>query len=109
MMSKVRTVTDDDFDEFVLDSDRAVLVDFWAPWCGPCRMMGPILDTMAEQHDGKLGIVKVNVDECPKTAKRYDVQSMPTLLVFDQGQVVTRLVGAKPRTMIEKALGSYLS
>ncbi|MFF3567583.1 thioredoxin [Nocardia jiangxiensis] len=108
-MGKVRTVTDQDFDEIVLDSDRAVLVDFWAPWCGPCRMMGPILDTMAQQHDGKIDIVKVNVDESPVTAKRYSVLSMPTLLVFDHGEVVTTLVGAKPRTMIEKALGSYLA
>lgn len=108
-MGKVRTVTDEDFDEIVLDSDRAVLVDFWAPWCGPCRMMGPILDTMAREHEGKIDIVKVNVDECPATAARYSVLSMPTLLVFDQGRVTTTLVGAKPRTMIEKALGGYLS
>ncbi|MFI6407513.1 thioredoxin [Streptomyces sp. NPDC050548] len=107
-MPAVRAVTDDDFEETVRGTGRPVLVDFWAPWCGPCRAMGPILDAMAAAHAGSIDIVKVNLDESPRAAERHGVSSIPALLLFSGGEVVTRLVGAKPRTMIESALADYL-
>ncbi|MER7691990.1 thioredoxin [Streptomyces sp. NPDC097610] len=108
MPAVVRAVTDDDFDEVVQGAGLPVLVDFWAPWCGPCRMMGPILDTMAVAHEGTLDIVKVNLDESPQTAQRFGVSSIPALLLFSGGELVTTLVGAKPRTVIEKAVADHL-
>ncbi|MEU9456123.1 thioredoxin [Streptomyces sp. NPDC048277] len=108
MSAVVRAVTDDDFDEVVRGAGRPVLVDFWAPWCGPCRMMGPILDTMAEAHQGTLDIVKVDLDQNPETARRFGVSSIPALLLFSGGELVTTLVGAKPRTVIEKAIADHL-
>ncbi|MFJ9710310.1 thioredoxin [Streptomyces sp. NPDC101234] len=108
MSASAREVTDDDFDDVVRRAGRPVLVDFWAPWCGPCRVMGPILDAMAEAHEGTLDIVKVNLDESPETARRFGVSSIPALLLFSGGQLLTTLVGAKPRTLIEKAIADHL-
>lgn len=98
-MSLVRAITDDDFEEAVRSTDRPVLVDFWAPWCGPCRAMGPVLDALAQAHGDRIDIVKVNLDESPQAARRHGVSSIPALLLFSGGEVVTTLVGAKPRTI----------
>lgn len=108
-MADTRTASDADFEEIVVGNQRPVLVDFWAEWCSPCRAMSPILDQLASDHADRIDVVKVNVTEAPEVAARYSVSSIPALLLFDGGQVVTTLVGAKPRTMIEKALAGYLS
>jgi thioredoxin 1 len=101
-------VTDETFGTDVLQADTPVLVDFWAEWCGPCRQVGPILDEIAGEHSEKLRIVKLNVDENPRTAATYGVTSIPTMNVYQGGQVVKTIVGAKPKAMLLKDLEAFL-
>lgn len=101
-------VSDNNFSDEVLSFAGLVLVDFWAPWCGPCRMISPILEDLAKEYCGRLKVAKLNVDENPKTASRYQVQGIPTMLVFNKGVQVERLVGALPREEIKRQLQRFL-
>lgn len=98
-------VTTESFERDVLASDVPVLVDFWAPWCPPCRMIAPILDELAERHDGRLSVAKVNVDEHPGLAATYGVSSIPTLVLIEDGVPARTLVGARPLAALERELG----
>ncbi len=100
----VLSVHKTDFTEEVLTSRLPVLVDFWAPWCGPCRMLSPIVDEVAAAQEGKVKVVKINIDEEPELAQQYGVMSIPTLLVFKNGRAVSRSVGVKPRAAVEQLL-----
>jgi thioredoxin 1 len=100
-------VTDASFDADVINSDKPVLVDYWAEWCGPCRQVAPILEEIAAEHDG-LVVAKLNVDENPKAAAAAGVTSIPTLAVYSGGQVVKTIVGAKPKQALLADLGDYL-
>ncbi len=101
-------VTDNDWATEVLESDTPVLVDFWAEWCGPCRMVGPIVDEIADEQGGKIKVLKLNVDENPNTAREYGVMSIPTLLVFNDGQAEKRIVGAKAKSALMGDLADYV-
>ena len=99
-------VTDSTFEQMVVESDKLVLVDFWAEWCGPCKMIAPILDQIAQELDGKLVIGKLDIDENQDTAMAFGVMSIPTLLLFKGGEVVERFQGVPPRSKLEAALDS---
>ncbi len=107
-MSKAAPVTDSTFQEEVLDSDTPVLVDFWAPWCGPCRMVSPVVDEIADQYEGQVKVVKLNTDENPKVAGDYGIRSIPTLMIFKGGQRVDMVVGAVPKSTLANTLEKHL-
>ena len=107
-MSNVRTTTDADFKETVLSSDKPVLVQFWADWCGPCKQLSPVLDKLAGEYSGKIDFVKINTDENAETTRAYNVMSLPTLNIYKDGEVVKQLIGAKPKRALEKELAEFL-
>jgi thioredoxin 1 len=109
MSSNVPEVTDATFEADVLNSEKPVVVDFWAEWCGPCKMIAPTLEEIASEHKGKLRIAKLNVDDNPQTAMRYNVMSIPTLMVFNDGEPVKRLVGAKGKGQLLQDLAEFIS
>lgn len=108
-MPKPVEVTDATFEQDVLKSDKPVLVDFWAPWCGPCRMVAPIVEELAEEYAGKVNFVKLNTDENPQTAMRYGIRSIPTLLIFKGGQPVGQIIGFRPKSDLKKRLDAALT
>ncbi|TFC94829.1 MULTISPECIES: thioredoxin [Cryobacterium] len=104
-----RAVTDATFDQEVINNEKTVLVDFWAEWCGPCRAVSPILDQIATENADKLDIVKLNVDDFPALAAKYQITSIPAMKVFQKGEVVKTVIGAKPKVALEKDLAAYLA
>jgi thioredoxin 1 len=107
-MSEVPAVTDATFKDEVLDSADPVLVDFWAPWCGPCRMVAPVVGEIAEMFEGQVKVVKLNTDENPNIASQYGIRSIPTLMIFKGGQKVDMVVGAVPKTTLANTLTKHL-
>ncbi|MBI4299701.1 MAG: thioredoxin [Chloroflexi bacterium] len=108
-MGKPSPVDDKTFDEVVVKATRPVLVDFWAPWCGPCRMVAPIVDELAEEYSGRVDFVKLNTDENPNISAKYGIHSIPTLLVFKGGQPVGQIIGFRPKRDLQKKLEEALT
>ncbi|MEX2403900.1 MAG: thioredoxin TrxA [Balneolales bacterium] len=108
-MAKPIALTDDSFDNEVLKSDQPVLVDFWAEWCGPCRMIGPIVEELAGEYEGKLKVGKVDVDSNPQISTKYNIRSIPALLIFKNGEVVDQIVGAVPKVELKKQLDAQVA
>lgn len=108
-MGSPLNVTDENFQSEVVDSDIPVLVDFWATWCGPCRMIAPSIEELAQEYEGKAKVCKVDVDNAPQTASSFGIRSIPTLLIFKDGKQAEQLVGAVPKTAIEDKLKAVLA
>jgi thioredoxin len=109
MAGTVSEVTDNNFQAEVLESETPVLVDFWAPWCGPCRMVAPVVEEIAKERAGELKVVKLNIDENQNSAIAYDVMSIPTLILFNHGQAVKKVIGAYPKRKLEAELEPALA
>ena len=107
-MSGAKDVTDITFEQEVLNSDQLTVVDFWAPWCGPCRKMGPVLDEIAQEYEGKIKIVKLNTDDNMKTTKEYQISGLPSLVMFKDGKPKEILVGLMPKSSIINNIEKYL-
>ncbi len=108
-MAKPTDTSDATFETEVLESDVPVLVDFWAPWCGPCRMVAPVVDELSDDYDGKVKFVKLNTDENPQVSAKYGIRSIPTLLIFKQGEAVGQVVGFRPKSDLAKHLDEALA
>ena len=108
-MGKPVEIDEAKFSEMVLKAKLPVLVDFWAPWCGPCRMVAPLVDELASEYDGKVSFVKINVDDNSETARQYGVMSIPTLIIFKNGQPLSNIVGFRPKPELKKNLDAALS
>ena len=108
-MSAVQEINDKNFEIEVINSDFPVLIDFWAPWCAPCRAIGPVVDELANDYNGKLKVVKMNVDDNPLTPSRFGVRSIPNLLLFKNGQVKDQIVGAVPKQMFVQAIDKLVA
>ena len=108
-MSSAKAVTDASFEADVLNSDKTILVDFWAEWCGPCRAVSPILDQIAAEHGDKIEIVKLNVDDNPQTAMKYQITSIPAMKVYRGGEVVKTVIGANPKPALEADLAEFIA
>lgn len=107
-MNKPVSINDSNFDQIVLQDNKPVLIDFWAAWCGPCRMMAPIVDELAEEYNGRIKFVKMDVDQNPKTPARYGIMSIPTLLIFKNGGPVSHIVGLRPKKELKRNLEAAL-
>jgi thioredoxin 1 len=108
MSDKIETLTDATFDENVKASEVPVLVDFWAEWCGPCKMISPVLEEIAQEHEGKIRIGKLNIDDNLDVTRRFEVMSIPTLILFKDGEEQARLIGAKPKGQLLEEISAYL-
>jgi len=108
-MSNALEVNEDNFDVEVLQASEPVLVDFWAPWCGPCRLIAPMIDEIAEENAGSVKVVKINIDDSPSLATKYNVASIPTLIVFNNGAAVNQWVGAQPKQVVQEELDAQKS
>ena len=108
MSEYVKQVSDQSFEAEVLQADRPVLVDFWAEWCGPCRLLGPTIDKLAQEYDGQLKVVKLNVDDSSDTSTRFGIKSIPTLIVFKNGSEQDRLIGNQPKEAIAQVLARHI-
>jgi len=103
-----KVVTDQTFETEVLQNDKPVIVDYWAEWCGPCRMVAPVLEEIANEYGEKIDVVKLNIDENPAVSQRYEIMAIPTMSVFKGGQVVKQIVGAKPKSALLREIADYL-
>jgi thioredoxin 1 len=107
-MSKPVEIKEAKFDETVIKSKMPVLVDFWAPWCGPCRMVAPVVEELSSEYDGKVSFVKLNVDDSPQVASQYGIMSIPTLILFKDGKPASTIVGFRPKAELKKSLDAAL-
>jgi thioredoxin 1 len=109
LMANLREISDNDFETEVLQAAEPVLVDFWAPWCAPCRAIAPILEQLASENGGALKVVKINVDECPYVATNYQIGNIPTVMLFKNGQVFERFIGVQPKHRLQEAISQAVA